>query len=258
MSYIMESDREGRRIEAKTDKQFLLEELGKINFQPNAKVLDLGCAAGTTSRIIKEFLGANGAVVGIDVSEKRISEARTISNDVEYRVGNAEFLPAEDEEFDVSWSRFTFEYLKNPLQVVDEMARVTKKGGKIAIADIDGNCLWHYPVAPDFERDLAEAVSFLSQAGFDPFIGRKLYSLFKQAGLKDINVDIHPYHKIVGRIDENLEKLWRLKFETIIENLVKMGWGKTKVTNLTERFLEVLRDENVFTYSILITVIGTK
>lgn len=258
MTYIMESDGEGRRIEHKTDKQFLLSELGKIAFPPIAKVLDLGCAAGTTSRIIKDFLGTNGAVVGIDASEKRISEARSISNDVEYRFGNAESLPAADEEFDVSWSRFTFEYLKNPLWVISEMARVTKKGGTIAVADIDGNCLWHYPVATDFERDLAEAISFLGKAGFDPLIGRKLYSIFKRAGLKDIKVDICPYHKIVGKIDAHLENLWQIKLETITENLVKMGWEKAKVTNLTERFLEILRDENVFTYSVLITVTGTK
>ena len=184
MTYIMESNREGQRIEAKTDKQLLIEQLLWVGLKSNAKVMDLGCAAGTTSRIIKEILGESGQIVGIDASETRINEARAISDNVEYRVGNAEKLPAQNEEFDATWSRFTFEYLKNPLLALQEMARVTKKGGTVAVADIDGYCLWNYPIEAEFENEITETILFLGKSGFDPFIGRKLYSLFKQVGFK--------------------------------------------------------------------------
>lgn len=258
MTYVMESKLEGRRIEYKTNKHLLLEQLSWVGFETDARVLDLGCAAGTTSRIIKDFIGEGGQVVGIDASETRIHEARAISDNVEYRVGMAEALPAPDEEFDVSWSRFTFEYLKNPLQALQEMTRVTKKGGTVAVADIDGYCLWHYPMTTELEQDLGEAVSALNRTGFDPFIGRKLFSLFKQAGLKNVEVDIRPYHQIVGKIDANLEQLWEFKLNTIAGNLVKLGWDKDKTAHIANRLLELLQDENTFTYSVLMTVKGQK
>jgi ubiquinone/menaquinone biosynthesis C-methylase UbiE len=256
MTYVMESDREGQRIEAKTDKQLLIEQLFWVGIEGKTKILDLGCAAGTTPRIIKEMLGETCQVIGIDASETRINEARAISDNVEYRVGKAESLPAQNEEFDVSWSRFTFEYLKNPLHALREMKRVTKQGGTVAVADIDGNCSWHYPITIGYEKELTEAISFLGESGFDPFIGRKLYSLFKQIGLKNVEVDIRPYHKIVGKIDAKSEILWKFKLNTIAKNLVKMGWSEKKSQKIIEDYLDILRDENTFTYSTLITVKG--
>src|SRR5690348_1055305 len=117
MRYIMESASEGQRIEAKTDLVLTEAQVKWAGVTSGQNVLDLGCAAGTTSRIIADLVGSSGTVVGVDGSQSRIDEARAHPGHrswIDYRVGRAEAIPAAEGEFDVSWSRFLFEYLQTP------------------------------------------------------------------------------------------------------------------------------------------------
>lgn len=261
MNYVMDSISEGQRIERKTDKALTVDQLSWAGIGHGQRVLDLGCAAGTTARIMAELTGPTGHVVGIDASEQRIVEAQNHPQhhrSIEYRQGEAGALPARDAEFDVSWSRFLFEYLLDPKQALSEMVRVTKPGGIVAISDLDGNCIWHDPAPADFTAELYEAVSTLSKNGFDPNVGRKLYHLACAAGLKEIEVDVRPYHVVAGRIDAESESLWRLKLDTVSHTLVRLGWDQVRVNTLIEHFLSHLQDERSFTYSVMITVKGRR
>src|SRR4051812_32849959 len=139
MTYIMDSPTEGQRIERKTDSRLTVDQLQWAGVTAGQAVLDLGCAAGTTSRLLAEMVGPSGHVVGIDGSPRRIAEAEQHPEHcgtIEYRTGMAEELPAADEEFDLSWARFLLEYLQHPDVVLQEMVRVTKPGGTVAVADL--------------------------------------------------------------------------------------------------------------------------
>ncbi len=257
----MESKTEGQRINLKTNVALTMEQLRWVGITRGQTVLDVGCAAGTTTRLMAELVGKYGKSVGVDLSEERINEAKLYSlnlSQTEYRVGNAENIPADNSEFDVTWSRFLFEYLKNPMPVIAEMIRVTKLNGKVLISDLDGNCLWHSPISQTFSNELNEAINLLNQYGFDPFVGRKLYGLAHQAGLKNIEVDIKPYHFIVGKINEEIELHWQMKLETVSKTLIKLGWESERAEVLKDSFLNHLRDESTFTYSTIITVKGIK
>ncbi|HLM61972.1 MAG TPA: methyltransferase domain-containing protein, partial [Pyrinomonadaceae bacterium] len=123
----MESQNEGDRIELKTNIELTISQLKKAGIKKGDKVLDLGCAAGTTSRLMSQIVGSSGQIVGVDFSEQRLEQARSCSDvGIEYRHGQGERTPADDNEFDVSWSRFLFEYLLEPENVLSEMIRVTK------------------------------------------------------------------------------------------------------------------------------------
>ena len=259
--YIMESETEGQRIHRKTNVALTMEQLRWAIRSRDQKILDLGCAAGTTTRLMAELIGPSGKAVGVDISAERLQEASShhISHSqIEYRVGSAEKIPAKDDEFDVSWARFVFEYLRSPAIAIEEMKRVTKPNGTIAISDLDGNCLWHDPITPDFASELHDAISLLSKSGFDPFIGRKLYNLAHQAGLKNIEVDVRPYHLIAGKACAEIEHHWKMKLDTVSDTLVRLGWAAERATALKDRFLSHLRDESSFTYSTLISVKGIK
>tara|TARA_R110002096_G_scaffold173781_9_gene349047 strand:- start:262658 stop:263443 length:786 start_codon:yes stop_codon:yes gene_type:complete len=260
MNYIMDTPHEGDRIELKTDQRLTLEQLGWAGLKPGDTVLDLGCAAGTTARMMADLVLPSGRVVGVDASQSRLDQGglhHKHQRSIEYRLGDAAAIPAQDNEFDLSWSRFLFEYLEHPAQVLNEMIRVTRPGGTVCVSDLDGNCIWHHPISMELSDGLHDALQTLGDS-FDPRAGQKLNSLMVKAGLRDIEVDIRPYHTIIGAINQREEGHWRLKLDSIGEALRQRGWSDAKATMIVNTYLTHLRDPQTMTYSVLFTVRGTK
>ena len=257
--YIVESASEGDRIQRKTNVADTTAHMRWGGIRPGQRVLDLGCAAGTTTRILGDLVGSAGHVVGVDASDRRIAEARSHAEHrpwIEYRVGAAEHLPAADGEFDGAWSRFLFEYLLNPGDVMREMVRVTKPGGVVAVADLDGNCIWHDPFPADFAQEMSSALETLRPSGFDPYVGRALFRLAREAGLADIRIDVQAYHVLAGTIDDERYGQWDMKIRTVANTLISLGWSDDRATSFCDRFMRHLRNPDTFTYSTLISVSG--
>lgn len=254
----MDTAAEGRRIERKTDRSLTLDQLRWAGVREGLSVLDVGCAAGTTCRLMAGVVGDGGRVVGIDSSEARLAEGQSHADklrNIEYRRGDAARLPASDGEFDVSWSRFLFEYLPRPEAALAEMIRVTKPGGTVCVSDLDGNCIWHHPFDPGLRLEIDGAIRTLGD-GFDPRVGLSLYTMFVDAGLRDIAVDVRAYHVIAGRIDPEREEHWRMKLAGVSEALRARGWSAARADALAAVFIEHLRNPRSLTYSILLTVRG--
>lgn len=260
MTYIMDTSEEGQRVERKTDRALTLEQLRWAGIRDGSRVLDLGCAAGTTCRMMAGLVGDTGRVVGIDASASRLAEGQGHAEHrptIEYRQGDAARLPAAEAEFDVSWSRFLFEYLPRPESALAEMIRVTKPGGTVCVSDIDGNCIWHHPCDPSLRAEIDDALRTLGD-GFNPRIGLSLYTMFVDAGMRDVAVDVRPYHVIAGTIDAEREEHWRMKLEGVAKALQARGWDTGRATELARAFIEHLRDRRTFTYSVLIAVRGIR
>ena len=102
------------------------------------RVLDIATGPGY---IAEAFAGAAREVIGIDLTEAMLSIAtertrqRGISN-VSFRTGDAQNIPFGNGEFDVVVCRLALHHVTHPLQVVHEMARVTRLGGRVLIEDI--------------------------------------------------------------------------------------------------------------------------
>lgn len=261
MTYIMDSINEGRRIEGKTNFDLTISQLQWAGLKPGDEILDLGCAAGTTSRIMGDLVGSQGVVVGMDISEERLLEAQNNYENpdwVSYQVAQGKAINYEDNFFDISWSRFLFEYLRDPEFTLNEMIRVTKPGGTVIVSDLDGNCIWHDPFQEDLSLLIERAVEDLSRVGFDPLIGRKLFGLAKNTNLNNVVVQIQPYHQIAGEIHEEEKVLWEMKLKTVVQKLNELGWKKNETRKLYEGYMEHLLDANTFSYSVLITIKGQK
>jgi SAM-dependent methyltransferase len=107
--------------------------------QPRAgeRVLDLATGTGWASRVIAQrFPGV--AVTGADIAEQMLEHARgaaaTLGLDIEYRHADAEQLPFADRYFDVVVSTFGVMFAGRQEAAAAELARVVKKGGRIALA----------------------------------------------------------------------------------------------------------------------------
>ncbi len=147
-------------------------------------ILDVGCGSGVATRDIAHL--TKGKVIAIDGSEEMIKVARKVLKvykNVELRLGEAEKLPFKDNMFDIVTCNLLLMWAKDPQKVVNEMARVTKSGGKVlASLEPDYGGKLHWPENPKVDPIFAGWA--ILEKGGDPHIGRKLRLLFVRAGLR--------------------------------------------------------------------------
>lgn len=156
---------------------------------PGMSVLDVGCGLGHEVRRLGERVGANGRAVGIDVNAAMIAEARRRvaggNEPVAFDVLDAHEIGFGDDTFDVCRTERVLRYVDRPEQVLAEMVRVTRPGGKVVAFDFDSDHTVVDAPDPAIVRRVAEA---LDAAVPHPWIGRQLFRLFHQAGLAAVRV----------------------------------------------------------------------
>ena len=147
-------------------------------------VLDVGCGNGAVTKDICSH--TNGMVIAIDSSRRMIKIVRKMLvglKNIQLCLGDAHSLPFKENTFDIAICNLLLMWVKDPQQVVNEMARVVKKGGKVVASlepDFGGKIIW--PPFPKVDEIFAGRT--IQNKGGDPYIGRKLRMLFVKAGLK--------------------------------------------------------------------------
>jgi SAM-dependent methyltransferase len=132
--------------------------LEAVTFHPGDRVLDVACGTGSLALEMAEKVGADGHVVGIDLSGRMIEMARAGSDEatrpnVEFLRMDGEALDFPDKHFDVAVCALGLMYMPDPHRALAEMSRVTKRGGRVifAVWGERGRCGWAdiFPIVCD-------------------------------------------------------------------------------------------------------------
>lgn len=153
-------------------------------------VLDVGCGTGDDVAAMAAVVGPRGRAVGLDFSEAMIAEAVTRHGDVpgvSFAVGDAQQLPFERESFDGCRVERVLQHLADPDQAVRELARVLKRGGRLALIDAD----WDAMVIEGADPEISGAIWRHHFAGIkQPRVGRRLRTLLMENGFVELELEV--------------------------------------------------------------------
>jgi arsenite methyltransferase len=176
------------------------------NIKEGMTVLDLGSGAGIDCFIAAKHVGTGGKVIGVDMTEEMIKKAnenksKVNAADVEFRLGEIESLPVDDDTVDRVISNCVINLVPDKKKAFAEIYRVLKTGGSFTVSDIvtDGKIseeerrdasLWAGCVSGALDK--SDYLAIIANSGFkDVRVTSEIkndYELSSGAGLYSITV----------------------------------------------------------------------
>lgn len=155
------------------------------SLEPGDTVLDLGSGGGFDCFLAAQEVGADGRVIGVDMTPEMIERARknTENNDsdiVEFRLGEIEHLPVADRRIDVIISNCVINLSPDKQAVFEEAYRVLRPGGRLAISDV----VMTSEVPAEFRADPESVASCVAGAATIP----NLEYMLDDAGFEDVRI----------------------------------------------------------------------
>ncbi|MCI0591581.1 MAG: methyltransferase domain-containing protein [Gammaproteobacteria bacterium] len=113
--------------------------IASAGLKPGERALDLGAGTGSVALRAATLVAPGGHVTGLDISSEMLALARRRAveldlDNISFREGRAEAIPAEDAAFDVVLASLSLMYVIDRAAAPREIARVIKPGGRMVVA----------------------------------------------------------------------------------------------------------------------------
>jgi len=260
-NYLMENGEETKRLVIKTGRDALDQQAQWAGISAGMRLVDIGCGPGKTTAMLNDLVQPGGSVLGLDLSPERAGFAQANYGSDSIGFAQRDLLqPLTDlGEFDFGWCRFLLEYHRaDAADLVKNVSRIIKPGGILCLIDLDHNCLGHFGHSPRMERAVAAIMKNMEEKeNFDPYIGRKLYSILYDLGYQDIDVHVGAHHQIFGELKETDDFNWTKKVEVAARHYSFEEYAGG-FEEFREEFRTFFASPRRFTYTPLISCRGRK
>jgi SAM-dependent methyltransferase len=168
--------------------------LSKFGGRSGGRALDVGCGALGWLRLLSNWVGPSGQVVGTDIDESMLNAARSFLQETE--IANVELVlddlfdsKLEPQSFDLVHARYEIAPLGRGRDQVAAHRRLVKPGGSLILEEWDV-ASWHFnPPAPAAERLIRLISEIFADLGGEA--GRGLPELLRAIGIEEPEVDAH-------------------------------------------------------------------
>jgi SAM-dependent methyltransferase len=195
---------------------------------PGERVLDVGCGAGSTTLVLRERVGAGGAVTGIDISAPMlaVARARAAATDVTFLEADAStyaFRP----EHELVFSRFGVMFFAEPERAFANLRRAAAEGGRLAFvcwraADDNAWVTVSMRVARELQLDV-EPPPPPHVPGPFAFVDRdRLHGFLERAGWREIAIERHDHAMIFGDTAEQAARA-ALRIGPLARSVANLG-----------------------------------
>jgi demethylmenaquinone methyltransferase / 2-methoxy-6-polyprenyl-1,4-benzoquinol methylase len=180
----------------------------QMDIQPGHTALDVACGTADWTIALAKAVGKEGSVVGLDFSQNMLDVGAYkvanagVGNNVKLVNADAMNLPYEDHTFDFVTIGFALRNVPDVQQVLNEMARVVKPGGKVVSLEVSKPpfipyrklfYLYFYKILPFIAKltvNKYEEYAWLPQSLTNFPDSRELASMFQKAGLDPVQVKL--------------------------------------------------------------------
>ena len=169
--------------------------LARIGLGPGDAALDLGCGPRGILGLLAAAVSPGGRVVGLDADPGHVATAagyaRSGPGNVQVIRGDARHTGLPPGSFDLVHARTLLVTIPEPAEVLAEMVRLARPGGWVASQEPDVEHSLCYPPLPAWDRLWEIFRAAFTRAGADLRLGRRLIEMYRQAGLEDVQVQVH-------------------------------------------------------------------
>jgi arsenite methyltransferase len=176
--------------------------LGMLAPRPGEIVVDVGAGSGVITAEIARRVAPGGRVFAVDPSAGLLEAARAhtreagIGHLVDCRVADGRDLPFGLSAFDAAFCHWVLLHVDGADRAIAEMRRVTRRGGRVLAVEFDWDTVMVHPGERAVTRRI---LNHSADRSIDPWIGRRLPSLFAGQGFAEVVVET------IVSIDEGAE-----------------------------------------------------
>jgi ubiquinone/menaquinone biosynthesis C-methylase UbiE len=158
-----------------------------VSAQPSESVVDLACGPGT---LALQFARKVRRVHAVDLTPAMLARARSTAetdslSNLSFTLGDAQSLPFATGALDLSVTSYSLHHVPDPARMIQEMARVVKRDGRVGIIDI---------VVPEdpARAEIANRIEIMRDPSHTRTLARSEFEkLLAAAGLRILASEVH-------------------------------------------------------------------